>query len=86
VLLENVSASLEVAIVLDRFDDIEMITPAGDLEPVVAPAPGKPADLLEGEIGPLSGEQRNRSRLSWVGLASRFLQTGVTRHRILLEA
>jgi hypothetical protein len=53
-LLKNVSASLQVALVLDRFDDVEMITPAGNLEPVVAPAFGKPAYLLEWEVGPLS--------------------------------
>ena len=64
VLFQDVSAPLQVAVVLDGFDDVEMITPAGNLKPVVAPAPGKPAYLLEGEIGPLSGEQRDRSRLS----------------------
>ena len=39
VLLQDVSTALQVALVLDRFDDVEMITPAGNLEPVVAPAP-----------------------------------------------
>ena len=84
-LLQDVSTSLEIAVVLDRFDDIEMITPAGNLQPVVAPAPGKPADFLEREIGPLAGEQGDWSRLSCLSLASSFLQTAVTRHRILLE-
>src|SRR4030095_3412587 len=37
VLLQNVSTSLQVALVLDRFRNVEMITPAGNLQAVVAP-------------------------------------------------
>ena len=85
VLLQNVFASLQVALVLDCFDDVEMITPAGNLEAVVAPARSEPADLLKWEVGPLSGEQSDRSWLSRLGLAGGFLQTGgVTDHRVLL--
>jgi hypothetical protein len=85
VLFQDVSAALQVTLVLDRFDDIEMITPTGNLEPVVAPLRCKPAHLFEWEISPLSGEQRHRSRLSWLSLASGFLETtGVIEHCILL--
>ena len=85
VLLQDVSSALQVALVLDRFGDVEMITPAGNLEPVIAPLPSEPAHLFEWEVRPLSGEQRHRSRLSWLSLACGFLETtGVIEHRILL--
>ncbi len=41
--------------------DLEVVAPAGDLQPVVAPVAGQPADLLERQVGPLAGEQRERS-------------------------
>src|SRR5699024_3599566 len=40
---------------------VEVVAPAGDLEAVVAPLAGEPGHLLERQIGPLSGEQRDRS-------------------------
>src|SRR5215207_4086396 len=82
VLLQDVSAALQITLVLDGFDDVEMITPTGDLEPVVTPLGSMPAHLFEWQVCPLSGEQRNRSRLHRLGLASGFLETtGVIEHR-----
>ncbi len=51
----------EVGVVLDRLPDVEVVAPAGDLQPVVPPAGGEPADLLEGQVRPLSGEQGDGS-------------------------
>src|SRR6476619_2930398 len=86
VLFEEILPALNVAVVLGRFGNIEMITPAGDLQSVIAPCRGEPGHLLEGEIGPLSGEQGDRSWLGWHGCASSFLQLAgvVSDHRILL--
>ncbi len=61
VLREHLLLVREVVVVLDRLPDIEVVTPAGDLEAVVPPAGGESADLLEGQVGPLAGEQRDGS-------------------------
>jgi hypothetical protein len=39
VLLQNVAAAADVGIVLDGRPRVEVVAPAGDLEPVVAPLP-----------------------------------------------
>ena len=51
----------DVGVVLDRRPRVEVVAPAGDLEAVVAPARGEPAHLLERQVGPLAGEQGDRS-------------------------
>src|SRR4029077_16731160 len=85
VLLEDVSTALEIAFVFGCCCYVEMITPTGDLQPVIAPSRSQPAHLFEREVGPLSGEQCDRSVLGRLGLPSGFLQTaGVSWHRILL--
>ena len=61
VLLEQVELGLDVAVVLGRLPGVEVVAPAGDLEAVVAPAGGELATLLERQVGPLAGEQRDRS-------------------------
>ena len=53
--------ALDVGRVGERLVDLEVVAPAGDLEPVVAPFGGQPAHLLERQVGPLAGEQRDRS-------------------------
>ena len=61
VLLEGVQLGLDVGVVLGRLPRVEVVAPAGDLQPVVAPAGGQLADLLERQVGPLAGEQGDRS-------------------------
>ncbi len=41
---------------------VEVVAPAGDLEPVVAPLAREARDLVERQVGPLAGEQGDRSR------------------------
>ena len=68
VLLEDVPAALHVAGVLDGRPRVEVVAPAGDLQPVVAPLAGQPGHLLERQVGPLAGEQGDRSYVpSFVG-------------------
>ena len=51
----------DVVVINGAGDDIEMIPGAGDLEPVVAPFRRQLRNLLERQVGPLAGEQRDRS-------------------------
>ena len=62
VLLQQVQLALDVGVVLGALPRVEVVAPAGDLEPVVAPLGGELGHLLEGQVGPLAGEQRDRSR------------------------
>ena len=57
VALEDLAAARDVGRVGERLVDLEVVTPAGDLQPVVAPSGGQPGDLLERQVGELSGEQ-----------------------------
>ena len=56
------SAACDVRVVLGGAVDVEVVAPAGDLEAVVAPLGGQPAHLLERQVGPLAGEQGDRTR------------------------
>src|SRR5205085_1511244 len=60
VLLEDLPAPGHVVVLRDGPAYVEVVAPAGDLETVVAPAGGEPADLLEGQVGELPREQRDR--------------------------
>ena len=66
--LEQLALRAAVGVVRERAVDLEVVAPAGELEPVEAPFAGLRGKLFEGEIGPLAGEQRD-------GTAHRFLQT-----------
>jgi hypothetical protein len=57
VAVEQGAASVQVGIVLHGAGDVEVVAPAGDLQAVVAPVGGEAAHLLEGQVGPLAGEQ-----------------------------
>jgi hypothetical protein len=61
VLGQQLEATGDVRLVGQRLVDLEVVTPAGDLQSVVAPLGGEPAHLLERQVGPLAGEQRDRS-------------------------
>ena len=41
---------------------VEVVAPAGQFEPLVAELARFPGEIIEGQIGPLAGEQRDRSR------------------------
>ena len=60
VLLEQVELALDVAVVVPA-PGVEVVAPAGDLEAVVAPPGGELGHLLERQVGPLAGEQGDRS-------------------------
>ena len=47
----------EVGVVLVGALEVEVIAGGGDLQPVIAPGGGEPGHLLEGQVGPLPGEQ-----------------------------
>ena len=62
VLRQRLPLALGVGVVGERPVHLEVVTPAGDLQAVVPPLGGEPAHLLEGQVGPLAGEERDRSR------------------------
>src|SRR5690606_13566448 len=62
VLGQGLLLAFDVGVVRDGLVDLEVIAPAGDLQAVVAPFGRQPADLLERQVRPLPGEQRDRSR------------------------
>lgn len=61
VLLKDVQPALEVVVVLGSAAGVQVVAPAGDLQPVKAPLAGKPRHFLKGQVGPLAGEQRDWS-------------------------
>src|SRR5690606_24632658 len=61
VALEQLELALDVAGLVPA-PGVEMIAPAGELEAVVPPAGGEARDLFERKIGPLAGEERDRTR------------------------
>ncbi len=61
VLLQDVAAPGDVGVVLDGGPRVEVVAPARDLQPVVAPLPREPGHLLERQVGPLAGEQGDGS-------------------------
>ena len=63
VLGEDVPALGDVRLVLGRPGHVEVVAPAGDLQPVVAPLGGQPAHLAERQVRPLPGEQGHRPLL-----------------------
>ena len=61
VALEDVEPALHVLRVVPT-RDVEVVAPAGDLEAVVAPLAGESGHLFERQVGPLAGEQSDRTR------------------------
>ncbi len=66
VALEQLAPAACVAAVGDRPVDLEMVSPAGKLEPVEPPARAARSEVCERQVGPLAGEQcaRTGHRLS----------------------
>ena len=56
-LLEKLPASLDVAVLIERFLDVEMITPAGEFDSVVAHVLYLGQEVGKRKIGPLAGEE-----------------------------
>jgi hypothetical protein len=61
VALERLADPPAVAVLGQRAVDLEMIAPRRELEPVETPFARHPSKVLEGEVGPLAGEQRHVS-------------------------
>src|SRR5699024_8092993 len=61
VLFQDVEAVLDVRVVLGGLPRVEVVSPGGDFEAVVAPFPCQAGHLLEGQVGPLAGEESDRS-------------------------
>ena len=51
-----------VAVVREGLVDLEVVAPAGELEPVEAPAAGLRGEILQRQVGPLAGEERDGAR------------------------
>src|SRR5207247_11395074 len=48
-----------VALIGERLVDLEVIAPAGELEAVEAPGAALRRKVLDGQVGPLAGEERD---------------------------
>ena len=68
VALEDLATRPAVGLVGERLVDLEVVAPAGELEAVEAPAAGLRGEILDRQVGPLAGEQRDGTghRLSYV--------------------
>lgn len=61
VLLEQLPLAGAVGVVRESLVDFEVVAPASQFEPVVTKVAGLLAEIFQLEIGPLAGEQRNRT-------------------------
>src|SRR6476469_3565838 len=61
VALEDLLDSADVVVLRERAVDLEVVAPAGELESVEGPAPRLLRELLERQVGPLAGEEGDRS-------------------------
>ena len=57
---EQLSAGPPVVRIGDRGSHVEVVAPAGELEPLVAPGRGTRCELRKWKIGPLPGEESQR--------------------------
>ena len=78
VALQQVAAVGAVAVVGQRLVDLEMVAPAGQLQPLIAELAGLAGHVLQRQIGPLAGEQRDRSSHVWL---LRWVETATCRGR-----
>ena len=70
VALQDLLLRAAVPVVLESLVDLEVIAPAGELEAVEAPPTRLGGEILEREVGPLAGEQRDWTghRTSWTAV------------------
>ena len=59
--LEELPPLAAVGVVRERAVDLEMVAPAGELEPVEPPGGAGGGEIGDGQVGPLPREQRDRS-------------------------
>ena len=59
--LQHVANPPAIGRILHRLLHLEMVAPAGELDAVVAELLGFAGHLLEGQIGPLAGEEGDRT-------------------------
>jgi hypothetical protein len=57
VALEQLPALARIGRIGDRAIDLEVVPPAGELEPVVVPGRAARREVVDREVGPLAGEQ-----------------------------
>src|SRR5271165_2681903 len=81
VLRQQLVPAGQVAVLAQRAADVEVISPAGELEAVVAPLPGVLADLLQGQVSPLAGEQGEGMGHRWLPFSSWGRASSLTRSR-----
>ena len=62
VALEELAPSLRVPVVGERLVDLEVVAPAGELEPVEPPLARLGGEVVDGQVGPLAGEERYGTR------------------------
>src|SRR5690606_21196307 len=62
VAVEDGAALGQICVVLTGAPDVQVLPGAGDLKTVIAPFAGVASHLLERQISPLTGEQRDRMR------------------------
>ena len=60
--LEQLALRLAVARIGERGRDVEVVAPARELEPVVPPFGDARRQVLQGEVRPLTGEERDGAR------------------------
>jgi hypothetical protein len=68
VALETLTKSPDVALFGERFVDLEVVAPAGELEPVEAPGRRLGDERLERQVSPLPREESDRPRRGRNGL------------------
>ena len=57
--LEQLAPSAHVAAVGDRLVDFEVVAPAGELETVESPPRAARGEVIDRQVGPLAGEERD---------------------------
>ena len=57
--LEDLLPRAAIRVVGERLVDLEVVAPAGELEAVEAPVAGRHGEILDGQIRPLAGEERD---------------------------
>ncbi len=62
VAFEHLLDRAHVTVLCEGAVDLEMVAPAGELEPVETPLTGLARELLEWEVGPLAGEESDGAR------------------------
>jgi hypothetical protein len=61
IFVEDVPTAWDVSIVAEGFINFKVVAPAGDLDTIVTKGFGFGAQVVEGKVGPLAGEEGNRT-------------------------